>query len=192
MNRLFTRAALSAFLAFGMASSAHAQWFAHASKPDVFGNQTVDAFSVATSGDGLVVQCNAKNTLQLAYIFSVTSNELNEMSNVGGLPVTLLLKVDNGAVMKLAAKLKPWNNTHGGFVVSGRSYPTVEAIKEIASATSNISVGVNFLGNEQSDNFGPANSTAAMNVAMQDCKLGDIKPPHSTAPATPGSGSVSD
>lgn len=164
------------FALCAISPAARAQWIAHASQPDVFGQRTVEAASMAPSGDGLIIQCDQKNTLDLAYIFQASRKDLDEMSRgAASIPVDLLLKVDSGQVMKLAASLRPWNNHFAGFVVDGRDYATVEAIEAISKATRIVSVGVSFLGNKQSDNFGAGGSTAAMATVMTDCKLGDIK-----------------
>lgn len=184
MPRLPARLVFSMLLGGGAVPAAHAQWLAHASQPDVFGNRTVNAVTAASSGDALAIQCNQKDSLNLAYIFPATPSELDELSSSGGIPVTLLLKVDNNSVMKLNANARPWNRKFGGFVASGRSYKIVKAIQEIDNAQQNISVGVTLMGNQQSDNFSPIGSTAAMNTVTQDCKLDSIKPDQTPAPTS--------
>ncbi|MCF3947767.1 hypothetical protein [Acidiphilium iwatense] len=177
MKKSHYLAAMLTFILCAMSPAATAQWFAHVSQPDVFGQRTVEAASIAPSGDGLIVQCDQKNTLDLAYIFQASRKDLDEMSGgAASIPVDLLLKVDGGKVMKLGASLRPWNNHFAGFVVDGRDYATVEAVEAISKAARIVSVGVSFLGNKQSDNFGASGSTAAMATVMKDCKLNDIKP----------------
>ncbi len=177
MKRIMIIGAVGILLGVGLAPAARAQWYAHASQPDVFGNRTVDAFVVAgSSGDALVVQCDQKDALDLAYIFPATPKELDSIGEMSEIPVKLFLKVDNGAVITLAATMRGWNSTRGGFVVSGRLYATVKAIQEIGTARTVIGVGVDVAGNKQSDNFGATGSTTAMQTVIKDCKLADIKP----------------
>lgn len=186
MKRILMSGGFGILLGFGIAPAAQAQWYAHASQPDVFGNRTVEAFTVANSGDGLVVQCDQKHTLKLAYVFPATAKEVDQATEMSGVPETLLLRVDKNAVMKLSATMEPWNNTHAGFVVSGRHYATVKAIQEMGTAQAVIGVGVDLMGHDESDNFTAAGSTAAMQTVIKDCKLDSIKPNHnSTASSAP-------
>ena len=53
-------------------AAADAQWTAQAGAPDVFGNRTVVAVAGAMNGDGLTIQCNQKDTLEIAYLFPET------------------------------------------------------------------------------------------------------------------------
>lgn len=197
MKRITMTGALGILIGFGIAPSAQAQWYAHVSQSDVFGNRTVDAFAVANSGDGLVVQCDQKHTLKLAYIFPANAKEVDQATEMSGVPVKLFMKVDKNAVIKLSATMEPWNNTHAGFVVSGRRYATVKAIQEMGTAQAVIGVGVDLMGHHESDNFTAAGSTAAMQTVIKDCKLDGIKAPQrapnsSTVPApVPESGSTS-
>lgn len=184
MRSLSSGLVFSVLLGFSAIPVAHAQWFSHASQPDVFGNRTVNAVTTAPTGDGLTIQCNQKDSLNFAYVFPVTPQELDILQRSGGFPVTLLLKVDNNSVMKFDAAAQDWNNKYGGFVASGRSYAIVQAIKEISEAQRNISIGVNFMGNQESDNFSPIGSTAAMNTVIHDCKLDSIKPDQTPAPSS--------
>lgn len=171
------------FLFLFFVPTAQAQWGVHASQPDVFGNRTVAAVDTIPDGDGLVVQCNQKNTLYLAYLWPASQKELYEMSSGGSLPVTLLLKVDNGKVMKFDASMEQWNNKYGAYVASGRKYAIVEALKAMGAAQHNISVGVEIQGSQQSDNFSPIGSTYAMKVVVKDCNLNKIEPTQ-TPPST--------
>lgn len=173
MKRIMMVACLTAF---ALPAHAHAQWIAQATPPDVFGNQTVNAATAALNGDGLSVQCNQKDALNLAYVFPATPTEMDQLTSASGVPITFLLKVDEGPVQKFDGTLQPWNNNHAAFVVSGRNYPIFQAIKAIGSAQATIGVGVEFLGNQQSDNFGVSGSTAAMAAVIKGCDLNAIKP----------------
>ncbi len=155
---------------------AHAQWSSQVTGPDVFGNTTVLATVDNVDGNGLVVQCDQNSTLDLAYIIPGTPSELDELSKAGtSIPADLLVKVDNGLVMKFSAEFKAWNNTYVGIVASGRTTDIVTAIKAIGGAANQISVGAVIAGNQQTDNFDVGNSTSAMNTATSDCKLADIQ-----------------
>ena len=101
---------------------------------------------------------------------------MSQLEGSRGAPVTLLLKVDNGNVMQFSASLQPWNAHYAGFVASDRTYPIVQAVKAIASAQDTVGVGAEFLGNQQSDNFGASGSTSAMATVVNDCDLDAIKP----------------
>lgn len=173
MKQLATAAFL---MALTVPIAAHAQWFAQAGAPDVFGNRTVNAAGANPNGDGLAIQCNQKDSLELAYVFPVTPTEMDQLSSGSGLPVTLLLKIDSAPVQKFDATLQSWNNDHAAFVVSERSYPLVQIIKAIGGAQKTIAVGAEFGGNQQSDNFGVIGSTAAMATVVKGCDLDAIKP----------------
>lgn len=164
---------------------AHAQWSSQVTGPDVFGNTTVLATVDNADGNGLVVQCDQNNTLDLAYIIPGTPSELDELSKAGtSIPADLLVKVDHGQVMKFSAEFKAWNNTYIGIVASGRTTDIVAAIKAMGAAASQISVGAVIAGTQQSDSFDVENSTSTMNTATLDCKLSNIETGHSSDTAT--------
>ncbi len=120
---------------------AEAQWAANVTGPDVFGNTKVVASVNGSTGNGLVVQCDQSSTLDLAFLFTATASEMDELSKAGtGIPADLLVKVDQGQVMKFNAMLQVWNDTYIGVVASGRTKDIVSAIDAIGSATSQISV----------------------------------------------------
>lgn len=156
--------------------AAHAQWFSHASGPDVFGNVTAVAGITSSSQNGLVVQCNDKDSLLIAYISPATKDVLNTLSNSDiELPAKLFIKVDQGTVKKLDAKLTQWNNSYVGVVASGRNMDIVSVLHAIGSATQHISVGSDVMGNKQSESFGAFGSTSAIDAVIKSCKLSDIK-----------------
>lgn len=183
MRKLF----LTALILLAGMPAAKAQWLTHVSASDVFGNRTVLAASVAPTGGGLTIQCNQKDSLELAYLFPVTAKDLDEMTTAGPVPVTLLLKVDNEPVRKFQANMEPWNNRFAGFIVSGREYNLLLAIEAIGKAQNTVSVGAEFLGNKQSDNFSSVGSTSAMNTIIKDCNLQAIKQNQSDGAADDGS-----
>ncbi|SIQ22768.1 MULTISPECIES: hypothetical protein [Acidiphilium] len=154
-----------------------AQWGARVQGPDVFGATTVVAATGNSSEDGLVIQCDNKHSLYIAYIIPGRKSELNEMSQAdSGIPVTLLMKIDSNPVVKFKAELKMWNNTYLGIVTSGRRTKLFDIIKSLATAKTNVSVGADLMGSKQSDTFGVSGSTAAMSTVTKDCALNNIKP----------------
>ena len=154
---------------------AYAQWSAQVTGPDVFGNTTVLASVDDAAGQSLVVQCDQNDTLDLAYLIPGTPSEMDDASKAGvGIPADLLVKVDDAQVMKFSAQLRAWNNTYLAVVASGRTTAIVAAIKAIGRASSQISVGAEILGNQQTDTFDASNSTSSMNTATTECKLSSI------------------
>lgn len=161
--------------------SAHAQWAVKASGPDVFGNEKVIALVPSPSGDALIVQCDQKDKLYFALIEPASESERNSLSGSGGLPATLLVRVDQGNVHKFSANLRQWNNKYLGIVVSGRRPRIVSLLREIGLGNRRISIGSEFLGSKFSESFGVIGSGNAMNTVIKDCKLENIK-------ASPGEG----
>jgi hypothetical protein len=84
------------------ASEADANWSVSTQGPDVFGNTTVIAVDQSVNGDGLVIQCNQKDTLEVALLVPATPSELDQLSKNGSpMPATFLIKVDNSPVTTL-------------------------------------------------------------------------------------------
>jgi len=184
MTKLWGMLTAAFGLGFAFVPPASAQWVAHASRADVFGNITVDAVSMSSSGDGLVIQCNQKDSLKLAYIFPATQDDVDKLVNSDEpLSTELLIKVDQTAPRKLSANLKAWNDHYVGFVVSGRKRALVKVIQAIGRADSSVDVGVDLDGHQQTDSFNAGGSTSAMTTVIKDCKLDDIKGKQTSADA---------
>ena len=137
---------------------------------------TVVAAVTSDSQDGLVVQCDDKDTLDIAYLSPGTKSELDTMSQDGSaVPAELFVKVNQGGVQKLDAVMKQWNNKYLGFVASGRTPDMVAVVKAIGAANNHISIGVEIAGEKQAKSFDAAGSTSAMSTVIKDCKLDAIK-----------------
>ena len=155
----------------------YAQWVARATGPDVFGNEKVIALVPDRSGNTLVVQCNQKNSLYVAIISRGTQNELNDLSESSGLPAKLLVRVDQGKVEKFNAKLKQWNTKYLGIVAANRDQNLVELLRSIGSARSQISVGTDVMGSQDTASFGVLGSRNAMEAVIKHCKLSGVAAP---------------
>jgi hypothetical protein len=168
---LFKLSLISIILVAGSSSLAHA-WDANVEGPDVFGVTKVIA-SVGGLRDGMVVQCDSKEDLFIAFIF-----RKKEFEDVAAGPATLYLQGASSEPLKLPAELRAWNDNYGGVVASGRDPQIFAAIKEIQEARSKLNVGFEIGGSQNSASFGSRGSTKAMEKVIQGCKLADIaKPP---------------
>ena len=156
-------------------SQARAQWISHVHGPDVFGNTTVTAAAISSTGNGLVVQCDAKNTLDVAFLVPATEAELSQLAQ--SIPAELLVKVDTGPVKKFAAQITQWNNKFMGIVAKGRTPALVALVRAIGAATATVDVGVDIFGQQQSDSFGALGSTASIAVVIKNCALDKIVAP---------------
>jgi len=171
--RVIWWAAVSLFVAVGTSDRVWAQWVAHVEGADAYGEPAFVAVSAARSGDALLVLCDQTKLLALAYLMPGTPTELAEMSKSGAeLPVTLLVKIGDGAQIKFDAELRRWNNKYLAAIAGGRTPELVGIVREIGTTTGAISVGMNILGDKQDESFSSAGSAAAMNLATKDCKLG--------------------
>ncbi len=170
--RVIRWVAIVLFVAEGTSARAWAQWVAHVEGPDAYGEPTFVAVSAAPSGDALLVLCDQKNLLALAYLMPGTQTELAEMSKSGSeMPVTLLVKIGNGTQTRFDAQLRRWNNKYLGAIAGGRTPELVGIVREIGASTQTISVGMDILGDNQTESFSSTGSAAAMNKAMKNCKL---------------------
>ena len=174
------RAAVIVFVVAATSGRAWAQWIAHTGGTDAYGEPTFVAVSAAHSGDALLVLCDQTKLLALAYLMPGTPTELAEMSKPGAeLPVTLLVKIGNGTQSRLDAKLRRWNNKYLAAIAGGRTAELVGIVHKIGASTQAISVGMDILGDKQTESFSSAGSAAAMNMATKDCKL-DPDPANTT------------
>ena len=146
------------------ASNAVAQWSSQVTGPDVFGNTRV----VASSGglrESLIVQCDSKDVLLLAYAFRA-----KEFERARALPATLLIQSD-AAPVKLQAELRTWNDNYWAVVASGRTMELMGVVTSLASARGKINVGAEVNGNQLSETFGSQGSRNAIAAVVRGCKL---------------------
>jgi hypothetical protein len=159
-------------IAGGASGGAWAQWVSHVEGTDTYGEPAFVAVSAARSGDALLVLCDQTKLLALAYLMPGTPTELAQMSKPGTeLPVTLLVRIGNGASTRFDAQLRRWNSKYLGAISGGRTSELKGIVHEIGAATGAISVGMDIFGDKQSESFSSAGSAAAMSLAMKDCKL---------------------
>lgn len=146
---------------------ARAQWSAHKEGPDVFGTTKVIA---VTSGDrqSLVVQCNDKDELYIAYIF--LKKKFDEVSTS---PADLLFQIDGATPTHLAAEIRNWNDDYAGVVADGRSPEIVNVLRSIRDGHVRINVGVIVAGNRDSASFETSGSTSALEDVIAGCKLAE-------------------
>jgi len=183
MSRAMRTAWLTAvvlFVAGGISGRAWAQWAAHVEGADAYGEPAFVAVSAAHSGDALLVLCDQTKLLSLVYLMPGTPSELAQMSKPGSeLPVTLLVRIGNGASTRFDAQLRRWNGKYLGAIAGGRSAELVGIVHDIGAATSAIGVGLDIFGDQQTESFSSQGSADAMNLAVKDCKL-DAHPANTT------------
>jgi hypothetical protein len=168
------------FVAGGTSGRAWAQWAAHVEGADAFGEPAFVAVSAAHSGDALLVLCDQTKLLSLVYLMPGTPTELAQMSKPGTeLPVTLLVRIGNGASTRLDAQLRRWNGKYLGAIAGGRTAELVGIVHEIGNATGAIGVGLDIFGDQGTESFSSAGSADAMNLATKNCKL-DVGPANTT------------
>jgi hypothetical protein len=178
--RMVWRAAIILFVAGGTSGGAWAQWVAHVEGADAYGEPAFVAVSTARSGDALLVLCDQTKLLALAYLMPGTPTELAQMSQPGTeMPVTLLVKIGNGASTRFDAQLRRWNGKYLGAIAGGRTPELKGIVREIGAASSAISVGMDIFGDNQTESFSSDGSAAAMKLAVKNCKL-------NADPANPG------
>jgi hypothetical protein len=153
----------------GFTSHASAEWSARVEGPDVFGNTKVHASEMSLT-EGLIVHCDQKDELNIAYIFR--KKPFDELSTTSG---ELLVQTDSGAPLKMAASLRNWNDNFGGVVASGRSAELVTVLRAIGAAKNKINIGVVIRGNQISASFGSQGSRIAIEKAIKSCKLDELE-----------------
>ena len=141
-------------------------WDAQVEGPDVFGNVKVVASEARSLSEGLVVQCDSKGELLLAYIF-----RKKEFEAVSTAPATLLVSTEANKVLTLRAELRDWNDNYAGIVASEVKEDIISAIVAIQTAKAKIEVGVEINGNQISGSFGSRGSSKSMSKVIQNCKL---------------------
>ncbi|MER9791516.1 hypothetical protein [Mesorhizobium sp. M0213] len=146
-------------------------WQASTEGPDVFGVTKV----IATEGgphDSLVVQCDSKETLFVAYVL-----RKKEFEDVPEAPATLYIQGSGGTPLKLEATMRTWNDNYAGVVAVGRSPELMAAIQEIKNSKAKVNVGYEIGGNQDSASFSSRGSTTAMQRVIDGCRLSDIPLP---------------
>jgi len=178
--RIARLTAIVLLVAEGTSGKAWAQWAAHVQGADAYGEPAFVAVSAAHSGDALLVLCDQTKLLSLVYLMPGTPTELAQMSKPGAeLPVTLLVRIGNGASTRFDAQLRGWNGKYLGAIAGGRTGELVGMVHDIGAATGAISVGLDIFGGQQTESFSSQGSADAMNLAVKDCKL-DAHPANST------------
>jgi len=156
---------------FVIAGSASAQWTARIDPPDVFGNVAASAQSVGYSG-GLVIQCDQKNSLFLAYLI-----RKKEFERWDARPIEFLIQLDDQPVRKYAASLRNWNANYAAAAISGRRTELVETIRGIAAARTRINLGWVVEGRQISVATPVGEATTAIDDVIAACKLDEIGKP---------------
>ncbi len=161
MKRAFC---ISTVLMVAMAAPAAAAWYANVDGPDVFGQTKVLA-GEGSQRESIIVQCNSKDELMLAFI-----ERKKEFADVAPAAATLLVQVDSGEPYRLDADYRSWNDNYAGIVASDRAaiLPVINAIK---GAKSKVNVGAELFGNQISASFGARGSTSAIQKVIDGCKL---------------------
>lgn len=145
---------------------------AHVEGADAYGEAAFVAVSSARSGDALLVLCDQTKLLALAYLMPGTPTELAQMSQPGTeLPVTLLVRIGNGASTRFEAQLRRWNSKYLGAIAGGRTAELVGIVHAIGAAAGAIGVGMDIFGDKQTESFSSAGSGDAMKLAVKNCKL---------------------
>lgn len=153
------------------ATVALAGWDAHVEEPDVFGNTKAIA-SNPQMRDSLVVQCDQKEQLLLAYLM-----RKKPFDDVPEGLAQLLVQVDSGSPVTFEAAFGDWNNDYGAVAVSGRTANIVSVLREIARAKKKINIGIVINGNQQSASFSASGSKRAIERVIKACKLDEIDKP---------------
>ncbi|MGX5805102.1 hypothetical protein ACWGS9_28180 [Bradyrhizobium sp. Arg314] len=146
-------------------------WQANTEGPDVFGVTKVLA-AEGNDRESLVVQCDSKDVLFVAYIM-----RKKEFDAVTEGPATLYLQGNSSAPLKLDASIRAWNDNYAGIVAVGRVPEVMAAIQEIKNTKGKVNVGYDIAGNRDSASFSSRGSKAAMQRVIDNCKLSDIALP---------------
>jgi hypothetical protein len=145
-------------------------WNATVEGPDVFGVTKVIA-SEGNQRELLVVQCDSKDALHIAYIFAK-----KEFEDLPTAPATLLVQANGDEPHKLDATLRVWNDNYGGVVASGRDADLLAVLKKIGAAKGKVNVGYEAKGHQWSASFSSRGSTKAIERVIEGCKLSGAMP----------------
>ncbi len=141
-------------------------WETFVEGPDVFGATKAMA-TEGTQRDSIVIQCDSKGMLALAYI--MRKKEFEEVSET---TATLYIRTSSDATpAKLEATLREWNDNYGGVVVSGVTPETLAVIRAIGDAKGKIGIGFEARGNQWSAEFSSRGSTKSMSKLLKACDL---------------------
>lgn len=165
---IFVRRAILTAGFIGALSSTAAAWTINVDGPDVFGKMKALA-AEGSDTEGLVVQCDSKDELDLAYIFKADKpDEISEAE------ANLYIQTNGNAPVKLQATIRGWNSAYGGVVAAGRTAEIVHEIEAIRDAKGPIQIGAEVDGNQVSASVTSNGSTAVMQRLIDACKLSDI------------------
>jgi hypothetical protein len=154
-----------------MALPARADWRTSTEGPDVFGRTKVST-GTNSYGEALVVTCNSKDELKLAYLF-VKRN----LRGVPTVPATLYIKIEGSDPIKPGASQGYWNEDYGAIVATGRVASIVQVLQAIGAAEGTINVGLDVEGRLWSTSFDTQGAAEAMKKVINGCGLDDIKKP---------------
>jgi|GEM_PF-3161536 len=171
---LLTSVSIGAF-----SSQTFASWSVKQDGPDVFGATKV--VSVADAGNSsLVIQCDDKDELYIAYLMSKDGLDGQEIKEIPG---ELLIQVDGSKPIHLDASTRSWNEKYVAVATDGRSPEVISAIGLIKGARVRVNVGIKVGDAKDSASFDPVGSTSAMAKVISGCKLVSIPvtAPHTEA-----------
>ena len=149
---------------FCLSASSYA-WDYKVEEPDVFGVKKFFAQD-AKLRESLVVQCDSKGFMAIAYIFKI-----KQFSEIEKLTAKLFVKGNSDSPIVVDAVRSKWNDNYGGIVAIGENNETNLLIQEIRDAKKNIQVGVQIGGNQFSASFSSRGSTKSMKAAITACNL---------------------
>jgi hypothetical protein len=130
---------------------------------------------IATEGgvrDSLVVQCDSKETLFVAYV--LRKKEFEEVTEA---PAMLYIQGSSASSLKLEATIRTWNDNYAEVVAVGRIPELMAVIAEIKDSKGKVNVGYDISGNQDSASFSSRGSTKAMQRVIDGCKPSDIPLP---------------
>lgn len=145
-------------------------WDASVEGPDVFGVTKVFA-SDAAGRESLVVQCDSKDVLFVAFIMRKKEFEETPVA-----AAKLLIQVDGASPVTLEALRRDWNDNYFGVVAEGRTAELVSMVKAIQGGKGKINAGVDVEGVQYSATFSTRGSTSAMTKVINGCGLASIPP----------------
>jgi hypothetical protein len=167
--RIFFQVVALAVSLLSVTSNSALAWVTNVEGPDVFGNTKVTISSGELS-ENLVVQCDQKEELSLAYIF-----QKKEFQKIPETAATLYIQTGKEPPIKLEATVRGWNKDYAGVVASGRTFEIMGVIKAIGAAKGRIQIGVEAHGNRMSGSVNSHGSTKAIKILIKTCKLTNPK-----------------
>ncbi len=160
---------LGTILGILVVEPSEAEWSARTEGPDIFGVTKVVAATEGSDGS-LVIQCDDKEGLSIAYIF-----RKKEFDDVVPTPAELLVQADNAKPLHLAAEVKEWNKNYAGVAADGRAADSIDALQAIRNAHTRINIGVVVGDHKVSASFEVDGSTGAMDSVVAGCKVSPLR-----------------